>query len=160
MASIRSLNRDDLARALERYRSRHHRGPEEAYDFDIKIYRVDLPRELRYPGENRDEIDERIQKLYRDELDDFMAVLGTHDWVQTSYQEGRSGGWLVVVVKPGHEVWDERGGLVSLTAARRRLGALRGIEAGKDEGILRLQQTLASRDFWGIPKQDWSPRDR
>jgi len=164
MASLRSLNRDELARALERYRSRHHQGREEAYDFNIKIHRVDLPRELRYGRygrENAVEVDEKTQRLYNDEFDDFTAGVGTHEWVKHSYQAGRSGGWLVVLVKPGHEVWNEQGDLsVSLTAARRRLGALRGIEAGKNDGIRRIQETLSSRDFWGIPKQDWSPRDR
>jgi hypothetical protein len=163
MASIQNMTRQEVEHGLLQYRSRHYdnhlHSPAEAYDFNIKIRNINPPAVLRQVM-SAEEVDIRWETEVGERLQSFMEMIrGTFNWVSLTYQMGRSGGWLTVVAKPELEVIDPDGTITArMTVARRRLSDVQWIEQKLEREKRNLVRDAAGTDFWGIKKQDWSPR--
>lgn len=89
--------KERLEKQFYHYRARHQRdeqqGPE-GYEFNIKMYRINVPdivREIR----SQDGISDRIQNEQGDRLLYFAEEMKeTYPWISRWGQAGRSGGWL------------------------------------------------------------------
>jgi len=164
-AAKRRMTAEQLERELHRYLSRHHRPREgeEAYDFDIKIRRrVHVPESVRHAkGWSESELGDFIEQVMVDRLKEFAEELKRkYDWIGDWFQEGRSGGWLVLVTR--EPVGDEYGRLTveDRHAVEKRLRDLDEISELVDLGIRELVGHLESRNWWGLSPKDWSPRER
>lgn len=160
MASVQKMARVEVASELLRRRSTHYEGQGhgEAYDFNIKMRNISAPEVLRRVM-TADEVDIRLEIAAADRLRDFVDMMrGVFPWVQDGYPTGRSGGWLTVIVKPGWTVFKTDDELTTLKEARRRLHDVEWIAQKLEREKRNLIRDAATNDFWGIRKQDWTPR--
>lgn len=145
--------RKELEKEFDEYLSSRLRG-QEAYEFDIKIQKIDLPRGVRR-NFTESIIDDTVQSFMAHSLKDFAEALKKRfNWIHNWHQEGRSGGWLVL--EPDYGILEKETGIQTL---RNRLKDLRTIDKLVQQGLREVVKTMESRDYWEIPKQDWSPRD-
>lgn len=153
MAKPRAEVRESLEKQIEEYVSGRLRG-QEAYEFNIKIHKIDLPRGVRRKF-NEDVIDDTVAAFMRGYLQDFADRLkGEFKWIHNWHQEGRSGGWLVL--EPDYGLIGKDAGVTTL---RQRLKDLETIDEMVKKGVREVTQILESEDYWDLKKQDWSPRD-
>lgn len=158
MASPFKMTFEELDREYENdYRSRHWKPNlgEEAYDFNIKIQKVWIPDKVReaYPEiEIEAKYNERAQLGLQDLVDDLKYK---YDWIRDTWQEGRSGGWLVLVT-PDPVFIDG----IRLGAPRKRIKELREIDEIVTKAKKELVKDLENEGYWEISPRDWSPRWR
>lgn len=147
------LDRDALEQAISHYLFRRFSG--EAYGFNIKIQKMNIPRGARRLFDS-DVIDSTVQSTFRQALIEFTDQLQSQfHWLRRWSQEGRSGGWLVL--EPEQAVLDNPD--VTLSVLRKRLKDLEKIDRWVREAKKELVRALESEEAWNVPKQDWSPRD-
>lgn len=139
----------------EDFRSRHYqtRIGEEAYDFNIKVYRVNIPKTVRHVLS-----DQLINKKYEEEAFERLGTLRAdlkfeYDWIADVGQEGRSGGWLVVITNEPAFIDSIRLGYV-----RKRIRDLRAIEKKVEIAKKNFVAMMEDPDWWEIGPRDWSPR--
>jgi hypothetical protein len=155
-----SSQKEHLERGLFGHLSRHQRSGE-AYEFDIKIQKINIPDEVRERVS-----DSRIGAIFEVEasgrLNAFMDELkNDFPWIHEWRQDGRSGGWLVI--EPDAAALDEYGNVEDVRFARKRLSDLDEIAARVEEAKKALKKDMGSSEWWGgrvkkVKKQDWSPR--
>ena len=146
--------KDILKEYREHFASSHYDSEgKEAYDFNIKIQKINIPTIVR-----RAYKEDEIQKRYE------VAAIGTvegvkqmlednYDWIEEVYQTGRSGGWLTVVT----EIPVFRGE-AKLSEMRARIADLQNIETTLKVVKGDFIRDMESTDFWEIGPRDWSPR--
>lgn len=155
--------RESIELALLQYCSKH--SDEEAYEFNIKIRRVDIPDEVRERLSS-----DNIEVVYNEESDirlgDFVeGIKEGFPWIRNWTQAGRSGGWLVIFPEDG--VFDEYGKLVDLRKAKARLRNLNKIYDLLNKAKGDLIRDMQSREWWAdrFPKafrippgvKEWRP---
>lgn len=169
------LDRAKIEKGLSRFMSRHTRDfglrdGEEAYDFDIKIQKIDIPdivRQLKSDGEIDEVSEAQMNSRFTIFADSLKEI---YPWVKEWYQTGRSGGWLTIVtgepvltdnweiprsdIREGPKEWAPT---YALSAAAKRLEALEEIKRNVENGIDELVGDLESRAWWGITPKDWKP---
>jgi len=99
MKATTKMSFDDLVFEYEKdYKSRHYqRFGQEAYDFNIKIYKINIPEIVRHIM-SEDSIETNYQQAAESALDTFVSDLRhDYDWIFNWSTEGRSGGWLTLV---------------------------------------------------------------
>lgn len=145
--------RRELEKEFDRYLSHRLRG-QEAYEFNIKVGRIDIPNAARR-NLDEDVINDSVASFMAQSLKEFAEELQrAYPWIHNWHQEGRSGGWLVL--EPDYGILDKETGLVTL---RQRLKDLERIAKQVKEGVRGVERTLESDEYWEVKKQDWSPRD-
>lgn len=141
------------------FKSRHVTPPlgEEAYDFNIKIRKVNVPKIARNMYSEQ-EIDDHVRLAMESALNTFAEwVRDEFDWWKGWAQEGRSGGWLVVYADvPAFILSFEEGARPSYV--RQRIRDLRKIEERLKAEKKELIEHLEDLEFWDISPRDWSPR--
>jgi len=155
MTATMKMSFDELDFEYERdFKSKHYqRTGQEAYDFNIKIYKVEIPEIVRHIM-SPDDIDYNYQKFAQLALKDLVDDLRhDYDWIFNWYQEGRSGGWLTLVTNDMVFVDGIR-----LGAPRKRIRDLREIEEKVRIAKREFEEEVESEDFWEIGPRDWSPR--
>jgi len=155
MKALSNMSYDDLLTEYEkRFKSRHYQKEGvEVYDFNIKIYLVDIP-DIVSELLTQDEIDEKYQEAAQRALQDLAEQLkGDYDWISNWYQEGRSGGWLTLVAHD--EVFLEEN---PIRVPRKRIRDLREIDKKVRTAARDFVNMVESPDFWEIDPRDWSPR--
>jgi hypothetical protein len=158
MAS-RQMSMEEVEKEIRKYISSNYRtrGPEEAYDFNIKVRLIDVPEIARHKFSEA-EIDQHVQTAMADRLRGFANdLLSEYPCITDWQQEGRTGGWLVLIThEPAIDLYDEiqKSELVS---ARNRLKDLFEIDNSIRENIKSMQQEFSSLKWWGIGPLDWLP---
>lgn len=144
-AKTREIARQKVAKALEKYLSSHQRYGE-AYDFNIKLRRIDIPDEVRKRLPER-VINQYVDDLAQSDIEAFMDGL-KHDypWIEGWRQEGRSGGWLTIVPEAG--AMDEYGRIEDLRYAKKRLSDLEEIEEQVKSAKKAHVADLESKAWW------------
>jgi hypothetical protein len=144
---------------LHRYLSRHQSSGE-AYEFGIKIRKVNIPDKVREKLSEA-QIQDAFDSEASQRLDAFMEQLkDDFPWILRWRQDGRSGGWLVI--EPDAAALDDYGNVEDVRFAKKRLNDLneitRRVEASKRDFVDDMQ----SGEWWGVhpKKQFWSPRER
>ncbi len=139
----------------EDFRSRHWtRVGQEAYDFDIKIRKINIPWQVRGIYTDK-QIDEKYQEYATDALETFKADLKhDYEWISAVFQEGRSGGWLVVVTRDEPAFIDG----IRMGYVRKRIRDLREIEEKVKIAKKNFVAMMEDSNFWEIGPRDWSPR--
>lgn len=154
--------RDEIYQRLSRYISRHHDpGPgREAYDFNIKIRKLDIPDSVRASMSAR-EIDEIFENESEDRLRSFADdLLWGFPWMEGWGQTGRSGGWLTVTTQePVLDEGPEWPSPESLKAARKRLADLDSIRTVVNNAVSEFERELETEAFWGLEPEEWRPRE-
>lgn len=161
MASLNParMSREEVEKWIKKYISGHHRpkAGEEAYEFNIKVRRIDVPEIAHHKFTNA-EIDQQVQTAMAGRLGAFVAdLMEDYPWIENWGQEGRTGGWLVLIThEPVIDLYDEiqKSELVS---ARNRLKDLFEIDNSIRENIKSMQQEFSSLKWWGIGPLDWLP---
>lgn len=167
------MSKEEVEKELRGYLSTHGRRKPgwEEYDFNIKIYRMNIPDIVR-------EIKDWSEAELSDNVDSYMShflegfaqdVKERYGWIGDWYQEGRMGGWLVLVAY--EPVMDADGRIPvdveglskrklsqALAPARKRLRDLREIEGLVDRAKKDLVKDLESPAWWGITPKDWRPK--
>jgi len=152
---VNGMSKKDLLKEFREHFASSHYDPagEEAYDFNIKMQKINIPKVVRSAYSQ-----DAIQRKY--EVAAVGAVEGVkqyledkHDWIEKVLQTGRSGGWLTVVTE--RPVFLDE---AKVSEMRDRIADLRDIE--KDLKIIKgdFIRDMESTDFWEIGPRDWSPR--
>lgn len=166
----RKLLPEDIEKRIHKYLSRHIRTRfgEEAYDFNIKmLMRIEIP-DLVLPakGWSQSELNDFVETLMVDQLKEFADELkNSYPWIKNWFQEGRTGGWLVLVTDEPvlneygkiSESGDPRERSEFLSAARKRLKDLETIETKVDDAKAALVRDLESPEWWDIGPKEWRP---
>lgn len=169
------ISREKLEKGLSRFMSRHTRDislreGQEAYDFNIKVQKIDIPDIVRQL-KSASEIDDVAETQMRARLTIFAdALVETYPWVDDWYTTGRSGGWLTLVtdepvltdnweiprtdVPEGPKEWAPAH---VLGVAARRLRELEDINLKIQDGISELIFDLESPSWWDVTPKDWMP---
>lgn len=160
MAS-RQMSMEEVEKEIRKYISSHYRtrGPEEAYDFNIKVRLIDVPEIARHKFSEA-EIDQHVQTAMADRLRGFANdLISEYPWITDWQQEGRMGGWLILVTNDAVlDTYDESPKPKSaLIKARKRLRDLVAIEESIKENIKSMKQEFSSLVWWGIGPLDWLP---
>lgn len=160
---------EELEEELRGYLSRHVRGPGEAYEFNIKVRRLNIPDRVReHLGE------ERLAVIVQNEMTD--ALTGFVDWSEGDFgwisgweQAGRGGGWLVFHTnEPVLPVVNVHGEVEDVELAEQRLKDLNTIDERIRRSIDEMERDFASPRFWGhlipefkalISRKHWDPRE-
>jgi len=137
--TAKDSERKDVAKRIESFLSRHRipKSWEEIYDFNIKLPVIRVPQSIR------DKVSEgRLSEFFNfameHDLEAFTEGLKTdYPWIVEWGQQGRSGGWLVLVSKD--PVRDEWGEVPDLRRARKRLRDLEKIESEIRESMKSLR---------------------
>lgn len=151
----REEDKEELVREYQdTFASRHVRG-EEAYEFNIKIQKLDIPEIVRHTG-TRDNLEFNVEELMEERLREFVEALESRfHWIRRWSRAGRSGGWLVLEPdEPLFTAADE----VTVRMLEKRIKDLRTIDELLKKAKAKLKRDAASKDFWGIGPTDWSPR--
>jgi hypothetical protein len=154
--------RKEIAEEIRKRISRRARPIEgrEAYDFNIKIYKIDIPKGVRtIQKKTEEQIGSVVDHEMAAKLSETVHVLGEeYRWISGWEQGGRSGGWLVLWTE--WPVLDERGEIEPgcLGLARARASDLAKIEKEVEKGKRELVEMLEDPQFWGLSPIDWSPR--
>lgn len=112
-----NISQKTLERILSKYLSRHSAG-QEAYEFNIKIQKINIPKEIR-ESVSEDDTESVYDIESKSRLVDFAeGLLNEFPWIHKWYQEGRSGGWLVLY--PREEIFDDYGNVTDIDMAKRR----------------------------------------
>ena len=155
MKATTKMSFDDLVFEYEKdYKSRHYqRFGQEAYDFNIKIYKINIPEIVRHIM-SEDSIETNYQQAAESALDTFVSDLRhDYDWIFNWSTEGRSGGWLTLVTNDMAFVDGIRIGV-----PRKRIRDLRDIDERLRIAKRIFIKELESEDFWEVGPRDWSPR--
>jgi hypothetical protein len=129
----------------------------EAYEFNIKMYRIDVPDIVRRIN-SPDAIGDTIQEEQEERLKLFVeAMKDAHWWISDWGRVGRSGGWLALMTYDS--ILDHNQEISgSLKAAEKRLADLVNIEGILKEEKKKLQKDFADPAWWGYgDPQDWMP---
>lgn len=147
--------------SMPKFLSRHEGGRRwaDSYEFNIKIYRVNIPDKVR------DKLTEdEIQDIYDFEsgaaLDELTEILKHRfSWIDTTRTAGRSYGWLVLDAKDSVIERDDEGYLVATPEALERLEDLEQIAGIVNEAKRNFIGTLESYDWWAeaFPVLKWIP---
>lgn len=154
---------------LPKFLSRHEGGERgsDSYEFNIKIYRVNIPDKVR------DKVTElEIQALFEFEveqaLEELTEVLKRRfSWIENIRTAGRSDGWLVLDAKDSVVERDDDGYLVATPEALERLEDLEEISGIVDNAKRNFVGTIESYGWWAeafpvlrwlLPgKKEWRP---
>lgn len=149
-----AARREELLREFEPFLSTHGPHGEEAYQFNIKIQKVDIPDMVRRVlGE--DALNQKFEEVQNQRLVVFANdVQADNDWIDGWGQYGRSGGWLVFW--PFYRVLSDSHGF-DFTGARARLKSLRKIEKELREAIVQFKRDMQNPAWWGVGPKDWMP---
>lgn len=157
---VSRMTREEVGWEIRRRLDRHGlaREGEEAYQFDIKMYGIEVPDAVR-AAFGEEDVSERIDMEMHLRLTEFMLALKEDfHWIGRAEQAGRSGGWLVVVANDA--VLDDKGNVADRREARSRLLSVLEIEALVKAGKLALERDLFDPQWWGVGPKEWSPRGR
>jgi hypothetical protein len=154
MASLK----ERLEREISKYLSKHQRSGE-AYEFNIKIRKVNIPDEVR---EKFSEV--QIQDIYdfaaSQRLKDFMDNLKPEfPWIRDWRQDGRSGGWLVI--EPDAAALNDYGNIEDVRFAKKRFSDLDEIAARVMAAKSIFVNDMQSGEWWDVhpkKKKPWRPR--
>lgn len=150
----RAARREELFREFKPFLSTHGPQGEEAYQFNIKIQKVDIPDIVRRVlGE--DALNQRFEQEQQRRLEEFAAAVEyASDWISGWTQAGRSGGWLIFT--PFNEVLSETDDF-NFTEAKTRLQSLRKIGKELREAIDQFKRDMRDPAWWGVGPKDWIP---
>lgn len=152
---VERLEDEAIRKWLNKYISTTVPRDVEAYGFNIKVRRIDLPEVARHKF-SEDEIDRVVQVAMAERLRDFVDSLQEkYAWISNWLQEGRSGGWLVLITEDS--VLDEDGFVPDRKKGEKRLQDLFEIEESIKENMRAMEQDLSSLKWWGIGPLDWLP---
>lgn len=169
------MSREEVEEELRKYLSTHERprSGEEMYDFNIKIYRINVPDVVReIKGWTEAQLSDHVESAMADFLKDFvMALMQRYHWIHEWNQAGRMGGWLVFVtdlpvldmhgeIPLYYEAPSTRNLSRALAPARKRLRDLREIEGLVDRAKRDLVRELEDPKWWGITPKDWRPKKK
>lgn len=158
------MSKESLERNLSKYLSRHSAG-QEAYEFNIKIQKINIPNEIR---ENVSEDD--IESVYNFESRNRLlyfagGILDEFKFIRVWSQEGREGGWLVLY--PKEDVFDDSGKVTDLHIAKARLRDLDEIYRRAQKARSDFRRDMESGEWWAelfpgafrIPRgvKEWRP---
>jgi hypothetical protein len=155
MKATTKMSFDDLVFEYEKdFQSRHYqRTGQEAYDFNIKIQKINIPDIVRQIM-SEDSIETNYQRAAEVALADFVQdIIYDYDWVDDWHQEGRMGGWLTLITNDMVFVDGIR-----LGAPRKRIRDLRDIDERLRIRKREFIKEMESTDFWEVGPRDWSPR--
>ena len=94
----REAKRQELVRKLYEYQNRRDYG---TYNFCIKVQKIDVPDSVRHRI-SEEELDERASWHAQCLLEGLIEELKEEfAWIETVFQDGRSGGWLAINEKDG-----------------------------------------------------------
>jgi hypothetical protein len=154
---------------LPKFLSRHEGGRRwsDSYEFNIKIYRVNIPDKVR-DKVTEDEIHELYEFESEAALNELMEILKHRfSWIESVSLEGRSGGWLALHATDSVVEQDDKGHLVATPEALERLEDLEQIDGIVDEAKRNFVGTMESFDWWAeafptlkwiLPgKKEWRP---
>lgn len=136
-----------------------HQPSGEAYEFNIKIRKVNIPDEVRGKFSEA-HITDIYEFAASQRLKDFVENLKTDfPWIHDWRQDGRSGGWLVIV--PNDAVLLSEFGK-HVRPKMKRLKDLDEIAARVEEAKRDFKLDMESPEWWGISrskKVPWNPRE-
>lgn len=166
MASTNKLTREEVAKELQSYMSRHDDFTGESYEFNIKVRRINIPEGVRsVVGERA--ISDLIQTEMEFRLKEFIDDLKSEfPWIHNWAQTGRSGGWLVL--EPDEGVMDEDGDIPSLPFGRRRAKDLQKVYDRVEYSLRQLEADFEAHDIWedrfpeykrARGRKHWDPRE-
>lgn len=146
---------EEALKQIEEYRSGHYRNPSyEAYEFNIKIYKIWIPERVRQWNKEED-LEALVQEVLDCRLREFIDDMRReYQWIDVASQEGRSGGWLVLATADFAEY---------MPRAWKRLKDLQEIESKVNRAKRDLVRELESEKWWAdqgyMPssKKHWWP---
>ena len=154
--TVSRMSKTELHLELQSHLSVDHApGERDAYEFDIRIPDLRVPREVRWllTGE---EIDLRLQEFYKAVMEGLASSIKRHEgWVRGwKAMEG----WRRMVLVAHDQVAEVD---VPLGVLRKRLTVLRKLDAAVASTRVDMERHVALRSFWDVEplKQDWSPRN-
>lgn len=170
------MTRESLNKAFSKFMSRHHRADagEEAYDFNIKIQKINIPEVVRKLKGDQD-VEDQADREIQDRLINFASSLeAMYPWISGWGQFGHSGGWLTLMtdepvltgneevpLEPHHE-GAPKGWMpnAAIKPAMKRLSDLQDIAELVRKGVRTLKNDLEGPEYWEITPKDWVPEKR
>ncbi len=159
-------SRLEVEEGLRRYLDPHDTFREEAYQFDIKMRRIDIPpRVQEHVGDIT--INATVEAVMESRLSAFVeGMKARYDWIGNWAVAGRSSGWLVLESHDAMLDQDAELQPEDLPEARRRLRNLDEIDWHVRESKRELKRELGAVEFWrtAVPgrlpgRKGWDPRD-